>query len=61
MCSWNSDQWYEHLVAEGECIHEYLLRAYFKATVDVLFSDEKEGLEKMKEEEHFMTTAEWTN
>jgi hypothetical protein len=31
---------------------------YFKATVDVLFSDGKERLEK---EEHFMTTAEWTN
>jgi len=34
---------------------------YFKVTVDVLFSDGKEGLEKMKQEEHFMTTAEWTN
>jgi hypothetical protein len=33
----------------------------FKVAVDVLFSDGKEGLEKMKQEEHFITTAEWTN
>jgi len=34
---------------------------YFKATVDVLFSEGKERLEKMKQDAHFMTTAEWTN
>jgi hypothetical protein len=33
----------------------------FKANKDVLFSDRKEGLEKMKQDKHFMTTAEWTN